>query len=746
MRRIGLEGGALKTGRFNSNAFGDVIFISMGPKDDSLWVQEVATGFPRTSRWSLDGKLLQQWFTPKLELFSETVNLARPNELLTTYNAFTDEPGIRSYEVDWDQNTWKPGWFFDNKWADMFAGTNDVYLGYEHGGNPLNGPRGGKSPWPVFHYAARNFVSHGEQNYFMNGEGNDDGTIFQYSPYSKPKPVAMIGFHHVTKLPDGRYQGSYDQGKNEWITWADRNGDGIISLDEITYVKDVPELEGCIRVASGEIDSNLNVHFQMLTRDNKGQRFLYILKPTEILPNGTPVYDWSKVQKEMPISPPNLLGGDGVKQIAHLNSPVPLRADDALYALIKPSPAKKLDLPGIDGATWWASRNWRDKLCKFDSKTGELIWAVGRRAPGRAEPGQMYHPTGVSGKAGDEIFVADTLGPLWVWHTDGLFIGHLFTDHQPGDKVPVDQELYGEIQSTFVFKHPQTGKIYHVGAGTETRIHEIIMPPVERLSSSSVTLTEKPEFTALFTNEKVKIDGDLGGNEGWYGSNENRRVPMLVLLDGQRVADVRVMYDAEKLYLGYNVSHPAGYANAGSELPYCPFVSGAYVDFSIAPDWSKPQRSEVREGDLRVIMARVTNIGTDESNYSQGFWQKKSGGTNPRTISSPAATVHFDQIGTVPGLQFAYKMKSREERTGNVNYTVEVAVPLASLGLSNVAGKTIGFDISIGVAAPTGDQRDRAAHWAGLSEGRVVDRPGSTELLPQTWGSLHFEPATPTKP
>ena len=110
--------------------------------------------------------------------------------------------------------------------------------------------------------------------------------------------------------------------------------------------------------------------------------------------------------------------------------PIPQRAADALYAVVSPECVQKLDLPGIDGSGWWASRNWRKKLTKFDAKTGELWWAVGRRASAVAEPGQMYHPMSVSGISGDLIFVPDTLGPLWVWHRDGLFLGHLFKDHQ----------------------------------------------------------------------------------------------------------------------------------------------------------------------------------------------------------------------------------------------------------------------------------------------------------------------------
>ena len=577
LAKFGKEGGAAKTGRVNSQTIGQVAAMCRGPKGDSIWVQDVATGFPRTSRWSLDGKLQHEWFTPKLDLFAPRINPARPTELLATNGAFSDEPGIRSYEIDWATKSWKPGWYYDNTWADMFSCT-DVYLGYEHGGNPLAKPRGGKSPWPVFHYSGRTFVTHGGKNFFMNGEGNDDGAIFQYSADEKPRPVALVGYHHVVKQPDGKYQGSYDQGPNQWLTWADRNGDARMSADEITHVKDVPALEGVVRVASAKLDENLNVHLQMLTRDPKAPHYDYVLKPKEILPKGVPVYDWSLVQKTLALQQPDFSGGDGTKNVRSVDIPIPLQGDDGLYSMVSPSPVQKLDLPGIDGSGWWASRNWRKKLAKFDKKTGELLWAVGRRAPGVAEPGQMYHPMSISGKGGDALFVSDTLGPLWVWHSDGLFLGHLFKDHAAGQlDVPMDQEQYGEIQSTFVFTHPQTGKIYHIGAGNETRVHELTAPAVQRLASKTVTLTpeqskaakpwdpdgvaptEKPTYTitpvpeATKGNMKVKVDGDPNGREGWFGTNGARRPSMLVLLDGQRLAEVRAMYDDENLYLAYIV-------------------------------------------------------------------------------------------------------------------------------------------------------------------------------------------------
>jgi len=761
LARIGKAGGAPATGQYEPSCFGAIVSMTVGPKGDSLWVQDIATGFPRTTRWSLEGQLKQEWFTPKLELHSHRINPARPNELLATRNAFADLPGIRAYTIDWANKTWKPGWWYTNTWAEIFACT-DVYLGYEHGGNPLTKPRGGNATWPIFQYSGNGFVSHGDKSYFINEGGNEDGAIYQYSAGHKPRPVALVGYHHVSKLPDGTFKGSYDQGANEWMTWADRNGDATMSADEIIHSPGVPALKNVVRVGSGRLDPDLTLHLQLLTRDGSVLRNLYaVLTPKEILPAGVPVYDWSMVKMPYALEIPTFAGGDGVKQVRMIGLPVPIEADDGLYAMISPEPAKDIELPGIDGAGWWASRNWRDKLAKFDKQTGKLLWAVGRRAPGIAQPGEMYHPSAVSGKLGDAVFVADTLGPVWVWHEDGLYIAHLFKDHHAGDRgVPVDQEMYGEIQETYVFKHPQTGKLYHIGAGTETRIHEITLPAIQRLAGATITLDDaqakaavawdpdgvapgdKPSYSAYPTDATVKIDGALDGREGWHVlPDKSKRPTMLVLLDGQRLASVQVMYDAQNLYLAYTVNHASGPANVGSELPYAPFVSGAYVDFSIARDWTQPQRRDVRDGDLRVILAHISNEPGGATDFNQGYWQKKADGTNPFTITSPAASVSFAQIMPVAGLTVAYSVKPKNAKSGSIEYTVEVAVPLKSVGLDNVRGKTIGFDASVGIANDAGDQRDRAAHWAGLSEGRVVDRPGSAELLPRTWGTLHFLPA-----
>ena len=93
--------------------------------------------------------------------------------------------------------------------------------------------------------------------------------------------------------------------------------------------------------------------------------------------------------------------------------------------------------------------------------------------------------------------------------------------------------------------------------------------------------TEKPSYVAYQTARPMKLDGDLG--DWWLGEDKPAIPTAIVLLDGQRLADVRAVYDERSLYLSYSVQAPNGPLNAGSELPLSPFVSGAYVDFSIAP-------------------------------------------------------------------------------------------------------------------------------------------------------------------
>src|SRR5208283_2549132 len=110
------------------------------------------------------------------------------------------------------------------------------------------------------------------------------------------------------------------------------------------------------------------------------------------------------------------------------------------------------------------------------------------------ERGQMYHPAALSGVAGGADNVIDTLGPMWVWNRDGLFLGHVF--HDFGEGVQDDQTLYGEIQATTVYADPTSGKIHSIANDTGAHIHEIILPKLTPILAGTVTLTADQASTA----------------------------------------------------------------------------------------------------------------------------------------------------------------------------------------------------------------------------------------------------------
>ena len=754
LKKLGNAGGTPREGRFDPNDFGIISSLTIGP-DGKLWAMDVATGFKRTSRWSLDGKLERQWFNRKIQHVGDIINPARPDELLSARDSFDDSPpGLYAYEINLAARTWKPSWFYEHTVEEAYRPAQGVFVSHEHGGNPLKRGHPERN-WPIFDFNDPSFVTHQGRNYMMSGNGNGEGAIHIYSPDKEPQPVTLVSYHRCEKR-DGKIYGFYDNGPNNWFTWADRDNNGRMAMEEVVFTEKPVKLENVRRVSHGRLLAGLNIRLKLLAVEGGKVRLIdAILPPKEILANGAPVYDWSLLRETVQLQPPDFSGGDGTKKIPEVWMPVPVETADAFYAIATPNPVQPLRLPGIDGEGWWASRNWRKKLVRWDKKTGQPLWAVGRRAPGRAERGQMYNPIMVAGQAGDAILVADGLALAWVWHKDGLFMGRLYNDFSSG--VQDANNIYVELQGLEVYTDPKTGKIYSIANDTSASIHEVVLPATTPINAGAVSLnqellarvqpwnpegmapTEKPTYEAYPTTATVNVNGEMDGREGWNTAPDGKRRPeMLVLLDGQRLARVRAMYDAQNLYLAYEVQAPNGAINSGSELPLSPFVSGAYVDFYLAPNWNGP-RDEVREGDVRVLLARVKE-GTGFKDFQQGFWQKKPGGANPQTITSPAAQVKFDDISAVPELKMAYRVGDTNVKTGLVSYNVEVAVPLASLGLQNPAGKTIGFDASVAVANAAGDRRERAGHWAGLSEAVIVDRPGSTRLLPSTWGTLRFAP------
>lgn len=753
VRTLGKAGGAPRSGAFAPDGFGDIAGICLTPDGRSLLVNDTADGFPRTSRWSLTGTLERQWFAGHNENEPASINPDRPEELVQVHGWGADTMAIHAWRMDYGTKTWQPAWYWDMPYAGNWQ--DDAIVGYGHGGNPLRKEAGHPGTWPTFGWGdgggLRTFKG---RNYMLS----DEGTIYTYGPDQAPKLVAQAFAHRCEPGPERIVQ-DYDQGPNVWYAWADSDGDGRVTPAEVSVAKDVPLLADIKRFSAMSFDADLTIRCTGLVgkpdpaTGRSTRRFR--LPPQRILGNGAPVYDWSRIEELPNLALPSFVGGDGRKTVRNIWLPSQMTADDATYAIAEPGCAQPQKLPGIDGDGWWAGRNWRKKICRFDDATGALRWAVGRRAPGVAERGQMYNPMALAGVAEHAVFAADAMGVVWAWDTDGLYLGRLCNG--PEDKKADQYSMYVEMMGANVYRHLDRTWLEANDCGAS--LFEVSMPKRTPVVAGTVTVTaaqaaqaqpwdpdgvtpgKPPVLEAHYlpahqTDMAMKIDGDLDGREGWFGMQDGTRPEAaLVLLDGERLAAVRVLYDASNLYLSWQVRAVNGPANAGTELPICPFVSGAYVDACFAPDWRQPQRSAVKAGDVRVILAQVKD-GAGTSPFQHGYWQVKPGGSGGQTITSPAASVHMDQIAAIPGLQVAWKLGRTDQATGRIEYVVEAAIPLAAIGLDPAKSRRIGFDTSVGVANPAGDRRERAGHWGGLSEAAVVDRPGSSRLLPENWGTL----------
>src|SRR6185503_14656309 len=103
-----------------------------------------------------------------------------------------------------------------------------------------------------------------------------------------------------------------------------------------------------------------------------------VLPLKNLLPNGAPVYDWSMLQDLALRQMPSFEGGDGWKHVKRVDDEsVPLEMGGATYSLIDPVSEDTLDLPSLDH--FWADRNWRKRIAKFERSTGKFLWAAGRR-------------------------------------------------------------------------------------------------------------------------------------------------------------------------------------------------------------------------------------------------------------------------------------------------------------------------------------------------------------------------------
>ena len=379
-----------------------------------------------------------------------------------------------------------------------------------------------------------------------------------------------------------------------------------MAAGECVFTEKHPLMEKCSRLFAWQLQKDLSILMVCVENAKPLKWHLRRLPARQVLPSGVPVYDWADLQDVVTLDVPDFKGGDGWKDpvmgafLSGLDS-----AGDSIFSLAEAIAPVPIKLGGIDGDGWWASRNWRRSPLKFDAATGKPAWLkLGRRAPGKARPGQMYFPNGICASIDGFVFVPDFIAQMHVWTDTGLYVGKVY--HDPNDRIMDANSIFVELVGAYAYKI--NGKVYTCAGDHGVSVHEIALPKLVAVEAGAITVTpemaaaarpwdpdgpppgKKPVYIAraiceqdpqqkkLVNTRTIEIDGKL---DDWAGVQAAE-----IVLEGKPVATLRTVFDAENLYLAYDVRQRDGLRNAGTELPLSPFASGGYVDFCIGRNWS----------------------------------------------------------------------------------------------------------------------------------------------------------------
>ncbi|MDR0902214.1 MAG: hypothetical protein LBM92_05545, partial [Opitutaceae bacterium] len=316
LRQIGLRGGRPRAaGMYNPAGLLDPRGLCVAP-DGKLWVTSGPVDFQTLSVWDKNGgeKPLKEFHNME---WSSGYGRLSPDftELTIAGRNPSQYPGIYTYKVDFARKTWEPSWHIALSRDQMKQ--EDVLLGYKQNDTvPTRFPR-----YPYL----------GMENGIMradNGRLYITGAKFSIwlfdNETKRARLSALVWPNRVKKLPDGRLEGLGPGGPNNWITWSDRDGDGRIGREEINLFENLPSLAKFPILYRPQLQPDLSILFmgeETRPRPPAGAEppevftnwSLYRLPAREVLPDGTPVYDWNDFEKIVTPLMPAWAGGDGYK-------------------------------------------------------------------------------------------------------------------------------------------------------------------------------------------------------------------------------------------------------------------------------------------------------------------------------------------------------------------------------------------------------------------------------------------------
>jgi hypothetical protein len=525
-------------------------------------------------------------------------------------------------------------------------------------------------------------------------------------PFEKANPTA--------KLAD-KY--SKPEHRNVAVMWIDRNGDGTIQPAEVEFG---PLGTALGNTGWGSIYHDLSMRMPMY--QPSGSFSIVTLPLRGFLPGGAP--DYPSLAEGIAGAVPLQTGSAPPKSFSTLQSSA--ATDRAGTTMVMSDPF--MVGIGTDGQLRWQYPN------RWSNVHGS------HKAP-LPSIGQMQGTLSFLGiapldESSDVVVINGNHGRFFVMSTDGMYLDEMFRDVRmggPGDAMHVGGEPFGGS-----FAYSPKDRTYYLQTGTDgMRVYRLrgLDKLVRRSGSftvSETTLVTLADRTrermskaggarrveARRLQQPVKIDGkcddwSFAPNVAWDR-------------DGQFPVAVRCGYDANNLYLSYEVRDDSPWINSGRDWTTL-FKTGDSIDLQLGADPKAALgRREPAVGDVRLLIAPM------QGKPLAVLYRHKIGSNqgNPVTFKSPWRSVTVDSVDRLPEAQIVVDTQAS-------GYTVEVSVPLRLLGIEPNKGPILA-DFGVLYSDEPGQITSLRSYWSNSGTGLVNDIPGEVMLSPDAWGTLGF--------
>lgn len=701
LRAIGKKGGRPVVGKWDNN--GMLLPRGIAVTDEGkLWVTEDDGTPPRVSVWDAQsGNFLTDYIGP-LAYGGGSLFWGDPQD-----DTIVHTMGCK-FKVDWDRKTYEP---------------QEI----EYRRLSINQPftPSGRSLWGM---NVRHFTREGHK-YVGVSAGIASKTILMLKG-DIWEPVAAFGTLHRWATTDGTDMVHWDSDlrrhmiKNrnpeffrghagENYAWYDRNFNGLVEEDEMTWSKTIfrgdlyqknkqPEFQNGWGRGMGP---DWSVYLVGMCKDR------HIIDRFDCLgwtSQGVPMYDISKFTEV-----------DAVTQSV-----------DGLYVNDE---NKLFAVGGLSWDLWTGKIPVSTSTLMCYERTGKQLWNVA--APTKQGAKDIF-----SSNVQGEFNIPGIGNVVCTWHwwgnwrpyiisSDGMYVGTVLDEGKVGPAGLWDESL------NYFYQGPD-GKLYVINGGNDAQ-HFMEIKGFENAGRFELTLifsgddaklaastirdsqSEKVEQMNLAmrwpSTSNIKIDGQF---DDWEGVSSNT----LDGGDGYK-ATVSLRRDSENLYLAYHVNDSSPMMNMGGNWQTL-FITGDCVDLMLATDPNADKnRAAAAQGDQRLL------ISVFQEKPIAVLYRPVMKNLKSKPVQMMATTI--DQVLKLTDANIAFSR-------GHDYYNVEASIPLNSLGLNSFKAQSIKGDVGIIFSDETGRDRVKRLYYYNKQTSMTADLTTEATLQPSLWGSIQM--------